>query len=296
MPHIMNQEYPNYEVVIIDQSSDNVSEERIKSSYGHDPRLRYIRPGTAGLSIARNNALAEARHDICAFTDDDVEVPRNWLSKIASTFDAYPDTDVLFGPVHVPPQGRGKKDEYYACLYFEEARVLNKGEIFGMGANMTLRKSFFEKVGPFDAFLGPGALLPGSDEHDWLYRAHVARGVIRLDPHNPIDHRAARTFDQWLKLTYLYAYGDAAFATKHLRCGDLQMVYRLSHRLLYKLAKACQLSIQRDKHRAFDKTYLRRYWLGIWGSLKYPIDRKTRLYVAPDQSTHVSPRRTPRLS
>ena len=51
---------------------------------------------------------------------------------------------------------------------------------------MSLRKSFFARVGPFDALLGAGAPLPGSDEHDWLYRAHLANGVIRLDLKNPM--------------------------------------------------------------------------------------------------------------
>jgi glycosyltransferase involved in cell wall biosynthesis len=289
MPHIMSQDYPDYEVVIIDQSSDNSSEDRVKAAYGHDPRLRYIRPGTVGLSIARNQAMAEARHELCACTDDDVEVPTNWLTKIAATFAAHPDTDVLYCPVHIPKDGIGKQGEYYACLYFTEDRLLNKGEIFGMGANMALRKSFFYKVGQFDAMLGAGAPLPGSDEHDWLYRAHLAGGVIRLNAKNPIDHRAMRTYEQWLRVNYLVAYGDAAFAMKHLRCGDLHMLYKIGHRLAYMGAKTCLRYLQRDPNRRFDTVYTWRYWLGIWGSLKYPVDRKSRLFVSRDQSSYGSP-------
>ena len=36
------------------------------------------------------------------------EVPIDWLSKIAATFAAHPDTDALYGPVHIPPDGIGK--------------------------------------------------------------------------------------------------------------------------------------------------------------------------------------------
>jgi glycosyltransferase involved in cell wall biosynthesis len=286
MPRIMGQDYPDYEVVIIDQSADNTSEDRVKAVYGDDQRLRYIRPGTSGLSIARNQAVAEARYEICACTDDDVEVPINWLTKIAATFAAHPNTDVLYCPVHIPSDGIGKTDEYYACLYFDRDRLLNKGEIFGMGANMAMRKSFFYKVGVFDALLGAGAPLPGSDEHDWLYRAHLAGGVIRLDAKNPIDHRAARTFDQWLRVNYLVAYGDAAYAMKHLRCGDLGMLVKIGHRLLYMSARTCLRYLQRDKNRRFDYVYTWRYWLGIWGSLKYPVDRKRRLFVHRDQNPY----------
>jgi glycosyltransferase involved in cell wall biosynthesis len=282
MPHIMAQDYPNYEVIIIDQSSDDLSEQRVKSQYGNDPRLRYIRPGTVGLSIARNQALAEARHEICAFTDDDVEVPTDWLTKCNLAFNKHPDTDVLFSPVLVPHDRDQSLDQYFACLDFHEARVLNKGELFGMGANMMLRKSFFEKVGPFDALLGAGAPLPGSDEHDWLYRAHRIGGVIRLDPTNSIEHRAPRTFEQWLRVHYLCAFGDAAFAVKHLRCGDLKMLHVIIHRLLLGGARTVVKYVQRRQYR-FDAVYLKRYWLGIWGSLSYVVDRSTRLFISPDQ-------------
>ncbi|MCW3100928.1 MAG: glycosyl transferase family protein [Chthonomonadaceae bacterium] len=283
MPHIMAQDYPDYEVVIIDQSSDNQSEDRIKSQYGSDPRLRYIRPGTVGLSIARNQALAEARHEICAFTDDDVEVPTDWLTKVNQTFNAFPETDVLFSPVLAPHDRDQSQDLYFASLYFHEARVLNKGELFGMGANMMLRKSFFEKVGPFDALLGAGAPLPGSDEHDWLYRAHMIDGIIRLEPDNCIEHRAPRTFDQWLRVNYLCAFGDAAFAVKHLRCGDLKMLRVILHRLAIEGLRVPLKYCQRRGWR-FNAVYVRRYWLGIWGSLKYRVDRSTRLFVSPEHA------------
>ena len=278
MPNIMSQDHPNYEVIIVDQSTDDVSEERIKANYGTDPRLRYIRPGTVGLSIARNQALAEARHEICAFTDDDVEVPLDWLSKIDHAFATYPETDVLFAPVLVPKDHRQRTDLHFACLPFEEARVLNKGELFGMGANMALRKSFFAKVGQFDACLGAGAPLPGSDEHDWLYRAHLIDGVIRLDPTNAIEHRAPRTAEQWLRLNYLVAFGDAAFAVKHLRCGDLKMLILILHRLAYMGARTMMKFIRR-RYWYCDSVYFKRYWLGIWGGRKYRIDRATRLFI-----------------
>ena len=283
MPHIMSQDYPDYEVVIIDQSADDVSEQRVKAAYGHDPRLRYIRPGTVGLSIARNQAMQEARYELCACTDDDVEVPVDWLTKINAAFGKYPEADVFFGPVLIPHDQLESKDLHFACLYFHEARVLNRGELFGMGANMVMRKSFFAKVGEFDALLGAGAVLPGSEEHDWLYRAHLIDGVIRLDPTITIEHRAARTYEQWLRVHYLVAYGDAAFAVKHLRCGDLKMLLLVVRRLIHSGLRVILNLVRRRKWR-FDAVYVKRYWLGIWGSLQYVVNRSTRLFVTPASS------------
>src|SRR5688500_108771 len=73
LPTSMAQAYPNFEVVLIDQSTNDDTERLVRKLCGSDPRVRYIRTNTVGLSIARNMALTEARYDICAFTDDDCE-------------------------------------------------------------------------------------------------------------------------------------------------------------------------------------------------------------------------------
>lgn len=277
LPTVLRQDYPRYEVVIVDQSTDDVSEQWVQAHCSSVPFLRYIRTPTVGLSIARNLALTEARHELCAFTDDDCDVPATWLARIVATFQQHPETDVLFSPVHAPIELQCDPDLRFPSLYFDEARLLHKGEIFGMGANMALRRSFWQKVGPFDALLGPGAPLPGSDEHDWLYRAHRAGATIRLDPDNPLIHRAWRTADEWLRLTHLYARGDAAFAMKHLRCGDWGVAPLIARNLFYLSARGLLRYVQRGFWQYEDR-YVRGYWRGLWEGLRFPIDVNARLY------------------
>ena len=45
-----------------------------------------MRENRPGLDWARNRGIAEARHDIIAFTDDDVRVDRAWLRAIGNAF------------------------------------------------------------------------------------------------------------------------------------------------------------------------------------------------------------------
>jgi glycosyltransferase involved in cell wall biosynthesis len=277
LPGIMAQDYPCYEVVLIDQSTNDESEQRVKAQFGHDPRLRYIRTPTVGLSIARNMALTEARQEICAFTDDDCVVPSRWLANIVATYRAFPETHILFSPVHAPADMMHREDLRFPSLYFDEARVLRRREILGMGANMSMRKSFWQQVGPFDPMLGPGAPMPGSDEHDWLYRAHLNDAIIRLEPTNVIEHRAWRTFDEWMRLTATYSYGDGAFAMKHLRCGDFGVLPLIASRLLYIGARGVLRFFQRGSWH-YEYNYVTGYWKGLWGSRKFPVDKKARLF------------------
>ncbi len=279
LPGILAQDYPNFEVVLIDQSTDDRSAQWIEQHCQNDPHLRYIRTQTVGLSIARNLALSEARNELCAFTDDDTEVPPDWLQKIGAAFETYPDAGVIFSPVHAPSDLMGTPGLRFPTFYFQEARPLRYKEIYGMGANMAVRKSTWEKAGSFDALLGPGAPLPGSDEHDWLYRVHLSGAVVRLNPDNPIIHRAFRKEEDWNGLTRKYAYGDAAFAMKHLRCGDFSVVPMIAHRLFYLGARCLLRIVQRDNGWRYEYNYVRGYWSGLWGSLAYPIDRQNRLFL-----------------
>lgn len=279
LPGILAQNYPDYEVILIDQSTDDRSAHWTEQHFPDHSRLRYIRTQTVGLSIARNLALTEARNELCAFTDDDTEVPPDWLQNIAVAFAAYPDAGVIFSPVHAPPDLMGTPGLRFPSFYFDEARPLRYKEIYGMGANMALRKSTWQKAGQFDALLGPGAPLPGSDEHDWLYRVHLSGAGVRLNPDNPIIHRAFRKEAEWNGLTQKYAYGDAAFAMKHLRCGDLSVLPMIAHRLFYLGARGLLRIAQRDPGWRYECNYVRGYWTGLWGSLSYPIDRRSRLFL-----------------
>src|ERR671939_578108 len=57
---------------------------------------------------------------------------------------------------------------------------------FVWGANMAVRRSAFERVGPFDESLG-GA----GDEEDWQRRLRAAGGRVRYVAAAGVDHRRA---------------------------------------------------------------------------------------------------------
>ena len=275
---MLSQDYLHYELVLFDQSSDERTALFVAPYARKDPRIRYIKSETVGLSVARNLALGAAQHDLCAFTDDDCLVPTDWLSNITRTFSCHPETQILFSPVHVPPEMKHREDLRFPSFYFHEERVLKRGEIFGMGANMAFRKAFWKEVGGFDELLGAGSPFFGAEEHDWLYRAHLQNAVIRLAPHNPIIHYSWRDKILWDKVTRGYATGDAAFAMKHLRCGDLKMIGVLTERWARMGARCLLRILQRNSGYTYELNYFRGYGSGIVKSLRYSVDRKTRLY------------------
>jgi len=103
------------------------------------------------------------RIKLIVFTDDDVVAERDWLAEIAQEFDAYPRLAFPFGTV-LPPGSYNWKTEFVPHSQVSTKRAIRwfHSEAFGgMGANMALRRTTFERVGGFDTALGAGSRCGG---------------------------------------------------------------------------------------------------------------------------------------
>jgi GT2 family glycosyltransferase len=150
--------------------------------------------------------------------------------------------------------------------------------IYGMGANFAARRRLFETIGGFDEVLGGGGPLRSSQDHDLSYRAYQAGLVTLLEPSVVVVHFGVRYTDQWPGLERAYAIGDAAFRMKHVRCGDPFALLRLFGLQLLDLLVRVPLRVARRKPNATG--YLRGFIEGVRLSLRYDVDRRSRLYRA----------------
>ncbi|MCZ0903847.1 glycosyltransferase family A protein, partial [Microcoleus sp. HI-ES] len=75
-------DYPHREIIVIDNAPASSSTAELVARLP----VRYVKEERPGLDWARNRGIAEARHEIIAFTDDDVRPDRGWLRGIASAF------------------------------------------------------------------------------------------------------------------------------------------------------------------------------------------------------------------
>jgi glycosyltransferase involved in cell wall biosynthesis len=155
-------------------------------------RFRYIFEPKQGLSYARNAGIAKARAEIIAFTDDDVRVSSNWVSRIKAGFTAEPGADFLGGKVL--PQWDGTPPTWLTRTHWAPLALLDYGDqpfyvdagrpISLIGANCAFRKSAFEQVGLFRADFqrvknGVGSL----EDHELLLRLWEAgrKGIYLPD-------------------------------------------------------------------------------------------------------------------
>ena len=104
---IMANDHPDFEVHVIDQSSDDTSESAL-AEWRSDPRCHYTRSVTQGLARARNIGFGRARAGIVAMTDDDCRVPSDWLRRMAAAFSTGDRIGVVFGNVVAAPHDRAQ--------------------------------------------------------------------------------------------------------------------------------------------------------------------------------------------
>jgi glycosyltransferase involved in cell wall biosynthesis len=191
-----------HEVVVVDNASSDGETARVVAA----TPFRYVREDTPGLDRARNRGIAEARHDLIAFTDDDVEADPGWLRALAATFAdlavAGVTGRVLPASLETPAErlfqsyGNGM-DKGGAPRLFDPAALkpadLLRAQAVGVGANMAFRRQALAAVGGFDPDLDAGTPAAGGGDLDLFHRLLAAGFVLRYEPAAVVHHHHRRT-------------------------------------------------------------------------------------------------------
>lgn len=183
------------------------------------PGVRYVREDRPGLNAARNRALLEAGTDAVAFCDDDAVPEPAWLDRLQRGFShrlvlgvaglTLPlelETEAQIWFERINPFGRG----YFPREFDPLECSPNAAGIVGAGANMALRRSVLDLVGPFDERLDAGTPARSGGDHDMFARVLAHGYRLRYEPAAVSWHRHRRTWHE-LRDT-LYGYGVGVYA------------------------------------------------------------------------------------
>jgi len=190
---------PDHEVLVIDNNSTDGTVAVVDRLAPHfDGRLRCVREQQQGLNHARNRAIRDARYEIVAYLDDDVDVDPKWLWHLS---DAYASGDVagVGGRAYLvyPSPTPAWLGESIAGLLSKvelgpHRRPAGVDELYGV--NMSFRKDWLRRAGGFRPDLDRvGTRLTGGGDDDMIRRVIALGGVMLYEPGAVVGHRVPPT-------------------------------------------------------------------------------------------------------
>jgi GT2 family glycosyltransferase len=282
---LMRLRYPLLEILVVDQSTDEVTRQVVANACASDPRVRYYASATTGSSAARNVGMYASDTDIVAYTDDDCIVSEEWLTAILDEL-RDPAVAGVYGRL-IPYEAKartgtevGLKDAPIRAEFVAKTPPWH----IGHGGNMAFRRTALLALEGFDPLLGAGSLLRSGEDADIAYRLLAAKQRLVYCPGALAYHKHWKTWRDQKQMERSYGVGVGAQVAKHLRCGDLYalpMLVLWVHELGIRRLGAGLLKWHSRKVMYLGYCQLVYPWIGIWRSLRYRIDRRHVRYLPP---------------
>jgi len=151
---VLNQDYRNFEIIIIDDCSSDRSLEMVKKISEKQRKIKIIRnKKNLGPAASRNKGIKISKGKIIFFTDSDCLVPKNWIKSLLK---GYKSRDIAGVGGYLKPNSNNfiAKLEILQnrfLLKISDKEIVGKAETpMGYTNNVSYRKSILEEVGGFD--------------------------------------------------------------------------------------------------------------------------------------------------
>jgi GT2 family glycosyltransferase len=197
-------EYPNVEILVIDDGSTDETAEIVRE---FDVRL--VQTENRGLSAARNLGLELATGEIVAYLDDDAYPDPHWLHYVAYAFRT--EEFVAVGGPNLPPPGEDWVAEAVANAPGGPTHVLlsDREAEHIPGCNMAFRTAALRSLGGFDP-----QFRSAGDDVDICWRIQRAGWKVGFHPAALVWHHRRKTVRAYWKQQTGYGQAEAMLQVK----------------------------------------------------------------------------------
>ena len=201
--------YDAVEIIVVDNAPTSPRTAALVASMAAELRaprtLRYVHENRPGLDWARNRGIAEAAHELIAFTDDDVRVDAAWLANLAR---AFTDSSIMMVTGMVAPaeldteaqiefedgyggMSKGVLPKHWQRDTLDDVALLGAHHL-GVGANMAFRAELLRRIGGFDTALDVGTPSHGAGDLEMFHRVLLSGAVAQYEPSALVWHSHRR--------------------------------------------------------------------------------------------------------
>lgn len=144
---VLRQDYPNWELIIIDDGSSDSSGIICDKMSTQDRRIRVYHLINSGVSAARNYGLSRAQGKLICFIDSDDKMRSNALNVIVESVS---DTDLLIYGYNIYPsnikQGFSKTEKYSSIIQFaDDFKRIHQYHLMNCVWNKCFKKSIVDQ-------------------------------------------------------------------------------------------------------------------------------------------------------
>lgn len=204
-------DYPNFEVIVVDNGSHEGTPELLRRVAAADPRVRIIlNPDNKGFAAANNQALAIARGDFLCLLNNDTVVAGAWLSTLVRYLQRDPRLG-LIGPVT-----NAIGNEAQIPVDYEQIGDMpgwaaahcrrHRGQLVDIGMLaffcVVMPRAVYRTVGPLDEAFGIGMF----EDDDYNDRVRAAGFAVKLARDSFIHHWQRASFKLLGEEEYLRVY------------------------------------------------------------------------------------------
>jgi GT2 family glycosyltransferase len=199
-------EYPDYEVILVDDGSTD----RTPEVAARFPRVRYLRQPNMGLSGARNVGAEAAAGEIIVYTDSDCVADETWLLYLVQAMQDQ-EVDAIGGP-NLPPPTDSWTAKCVAASPGGPSHVMldDRFAEHVPGCNMAFRRDALLAIGGFDA-----QFRQAGDDVDVCWRLLDAGKRIGYAASAVVWHHRRNTVRAYLRQQKGYGRSEAMLHFKH---------------------------------------------------------------------------------
>lgn len=204
LPVALNQDYPEYELVIVNDCSQDDTEEYLKDLARNNPKINLVNLTQNlnffhGKKFPLSMGIKSAKYDLLLLTDADcVPNTNQWIKEMVTAYEKDTEIVVGYGP-YFERKGLLNKLVRFDTLYIAMqylSLALAKKPYMGVGRNLSYRKSTFMRNKGFTSHYN----IPSGDDDLFISQvANKKNTAVCIDAVNRVESEPKKTWSSWIR-------------------------------------------------------------------------------------------------